>query len=79
MGDLFYKDKPSDRPDGPKRYWCPNGRKPNLVVLCRLPHTEIGAISTDYTADGTEVITTENCCLESCPWLKAHPEFRPKK
>lgn len=78
MADLFYKDTPTEAPK-PKGYFCPNGRRPNLVVLCRLPHTENGCSSTDYTVDGTETITTEGTCLERCPWLKAHPQHKPKK
>lgn len=79
MADLFYKDSPAESEKKEGAYWCPNGRRPNLVVLCRLPHTENGGASTDYTVDGTEIITTENCCLASCPWLKAHPQYKPKK
>lgn len=77
---MLYKDEPAapEKP-GSGKFWCPNGRKPNLVVLCRLPHTETDNMPTDYTHDRTEVITTENCCLDRCPWLKAHPEYRPKK
>lgn len=76
---MFYKDEPQPEKLGSDKYWCPNGRRPNLVVLCKLPHTETGDLSTSYTYDKTEVITTENWCLDRCLWLKAHPEYRPKK
>lgn len=79
MGNTFYKDVPDSTPEKAKKFWCPNGRRPNLVVLCSLRHDQIGAEPTDYTYDGKEVITTVNCCLEKCPWLAEHPEFRPKK
>lgn len=79
MPDLFYKDQNTQPDAKPSGYFCPNGSRPNLVVLCRLKHTENGGASTDYTVDGTETITTVNSCLEQCPWLKAHPQYRPKK
>lgn len=77
---MLYKDEPAtpEKP-GSSKFWCPNGRKPNLVVLCKLPHTETGDLSTSYTYEKDEVITTENWCIDSCLWLKAHPEYRPKK
>ena len=79
MPDLFYKESPAPEAAKPTGYFCPNGRRPNLVVLCRLPHTENHCAPTDYTYDHSETITTVNCCLDECPWLKAHPQFRPKK